>query len=294
MFNIGLITDEFGEKYQEYYEKAKKIGLNDSIIEEIYEDYSVKTSQLKKDLNDEIEKITKDKPDEIVNIYGRVKSPNHVIGKILRKIGGEDKAKYRNINKDNYLDVITDVIGVRILILCKDDWAKVYRYLVDIYKSFEEIPVAYVFYGDRDIFKNKIRTECLERGYRSQHYIVMVGCIKMEIQVRSLAEEVYGEYDHKIRYPKRMNNKFLHRYNIIISKLISDIDDLISTSLAIEDEVLLDSLNSRFSEDSYRNYTREVNEDINVDKFIAVNDEIIIRERSTVESIIKNKIKREE
>ena len=133
-----------------------------------------------------------------------------------------------------------------------------------IFKRFVQIPVAYVCYGDRDVYDRKrINTEYTNKGYRSQHYTVLFKRNIYEIQVRTLAEEVYGEYDHKIRYPYRVNSNFLARYNRIIAKVTSELDDLISTSLTM-DEGSIDRLDNNFSQDVYRDWSREVDENLSI------------------------------
>lgn len=94
-----------------------------------------------------------------------------------------------------------------------------------------------------------------------QHYTVRYNNCIGEIQVRTLAEEVYGEYDHKIRYPYRSDSNFLARYNRIISKITSELDDLISTSLALTSDNI-DKLDDNFSQDIYRDWSREVDENM--------------------------------
>lgn len=79
--------------------------------------------------------------------------------------------------------------------------------------------------------------------------------------MRTLVEEVYGEYDHKVRYPYRTDSNFLARYNRIISKAMSELDDLISTSLAMTSDNI-DRLDVNFSQDTYRDWSREVDENL--------------------------------
>lgn len=152
------------------------------------------------------------------------------------------------------------MIGVRILILKKEDWDIVDQHIHKRFKKFIEYPVAYVCYGDRDIYdRERINTRYTNKGYRSQHYTIKRNSCICEIQVRTLAEQVYGEYDHKIRYPYRQDSNFLLRYNKKISKVTSELDDLISTSLTLSDDSI-DVLDDNFSADTYRDWSREVDE----------------------------------
>ena len=73
------------------------------------------------------------------------------------------------------------------------------------------------------------------RGYRSQHYIIRFQDVYCEIQVRTLAEEVYGEFDHRVKYPYREDNKFLKRYTGTLAQLLDSVDELISTCEQLKD-----------------------------------------------------------
>lgn len=70
-----------------------------------------------------------------------------------------------------------------------------------------------------------------------------------------MAEEVYGEFDHRARYPYRQENKFLIRYTKIVSKAVTELDDLISTCFGIKDAVLSE-LDRDFQEDHYIDWSK--------------------------------------
>ncbi|MBQ9200172.1 MAG: hypothetical protein IJ141_08345 [Lachnospiraceae bacterium] len=260
-----LKKNKFLEKYNinNSFLKASNRGLTWRRLSEIYDDYSKNYYKEYNNLADDIvERIYKNAPVEAKIVYGRAKDPEHLIEKIIRKIGDEDKPDYYNINVKNYRKIVTDLIGIRILILKKEDWDVVDNHIHRLFKKFKEPPVAYVCYGDRDIYgKNRINTEYTNKGYRSQHYTALYKNNIYEIQVRTLAEEVYGEYDHKIRYPYRTNSNFLARYNRIIAKVTSELDDLISTSLTMNSDSI-DKLDDDFSKDIYRDWSREVDENM--------------------------------
>ena len=239
------------EKYHlKNYEKCSQIDW--TMIEDIFEDYrkrvypeyKVKLEALLKKLNDR-------KPSLICNVYGRVKDPEHLIAKIIRKIVIDNSYKYMNLTKENYVHKCTDLIGIRVLILKKEDWKIAHDHIISCFKDEIENPVAYICYGDRCVFDEKIiRVDYSNKGYRSQHYIYKEDDAYFEIQVRTLAEEVYGEYDHAIRYPNRRDNRFLLRYSRMVSKEIAALDDMISTSLSLDDESV-HMLEQYFQEDMY-------------------------------------------
>ncbi len=47
----------------------------------------------------------------------------------------EKPDKYSDINVDNYNKIITDLIGVRIIILNKHDWREIHQSLLRIFKN---------------------------------------------------------------------------------------------------------------------------------------------------------------
>ena len=258
-----LSKSKFLKKYgaEESFKAASENGLSWNTVSGICDDYQNHWYGLyNRKTNELVQLLNKHNPKELLIIYGRAKNPEHIGEKIIRKIGNEGKAKYFDIGIKNYRDIITDLSGVRILILCKEDWIIVDRYIRKRFTNFVEPPVAYVCYGDRHIYdESKMKIDYTNKGYRSIHYLVNFKGMKCEIQVRTLAEEVYGEYDHAIRYPYRMENSFLNRYNRMVSKTASELDDLISVSFSIGDD-MLSTLSDRCKNDVYIDWKSKVDE----------------------------------
>lgn len=254
MLDKRLFLEEF--HLEEIFERSGIVWENlveiyDDYTENHYEELKKSASVLVGDLETKRSSLPKDTSEKIHTIFGRAKDPKHLIEKIVRKIGSEDSQKYRNINRDNYREIITDLIGVRVLVLAKEDWKAADDLVRMQFQKFEEKPIAYVCYGDREIFDpERLYVEYTSKGYRSQHYIVRYNGSFAEIQARTLSEEVYGEFDHRVRYPYRIQNKFLRRYSGIVSKNASEMDDLISSCLDI-DETLLEQLDHHFIDDRY-------------------------------------------
>lgn len=262
-----LDKQQFLSKYnlQKVYNESK---ISWDILNAIYEDYKKSYGDLKKiakNLVAELEKEedlyeqTEQDKGRIQAVYGRAKDAEHLVAKIIRKICKEDIEKYRKINVNNYKTIITDLIGIRMLVLSKEEWLHADSIIRKVFeqKDFVKQPKAYVCYGDRQIFDERlIQVDYTNKGYRSQHYIVSYQGVSAEIQVRTLSEEVYGEFDHRIRYPYNESNRFLLRYTKIISKNIAQLDDLISTCLNIGDD-LLNKLGEQFEKDTYVNWSKE-------------------------------------
>ena len=118
-----------------------------------------------------------------------------------------------------------------------------------------EMPRAYIRYGDRDIFNYTIHKEYTDKGYRSQHYIFKYGNYYFEVQVRTIAEEVYAEFDHYVKYPYRENNHFLKRYTSVVAELLNSVDEIISTCFQFGEAGWHD-IEKYFAQDSYSDLQR--------------------------------------
>lgn len=157
----------------------------------------------------------------------RVKDTKHLIEKIIRK-----NPKYleagNTLALNNYEQEITDLMGIRILLLFKEDWLEVHNYLMEMYKSvLLEEPFAYVREGDdTHLYENKIEIR-KEKPYRSVHYVIQSDKgLAIEIQVRTLYEEAWSEIDHKLRYPYNLTNEMLANYINIMNRLTGVGDEM--------------------------------------------------------------------
>lgn len=245
-----LDKEAFFKKYsvQEYFQKS---GLDWKNLEDIYDDYVQYRNTELDGLCVELENFLMENFNvhsssngdiPLHSIRGRVKSLEHLVEKIIRKRGKEHSYKYKDIDVSNYKSIVRDLIGIRILVLAKEEWEGIFDEIVSLFPQNDssdirmvESPKAYTRYGDRDIFKGKIVSEHSNKGYRSQHYVICFKGVYCEIQVRTLSEEVFGEFDHKVKYPYRDNNKFLIRYSNTLSQLLDSVDELISTCFQLND-----------------------------------------------------------
>lgn len=147
----------------------------------------------------------------IHSVRSRMKDPEHLKGKILRKcLEARKHEKPIDINKDNLFSKINDLAGIRILHLHTDQIESINKVLQEIFEehfiNVLEGPTARTWDIEyRDKFqKLGIATEDNERMYTSVHYVVESNSkrkVTCEIQVRTLMEEVWGEVDHTINYP---------------------------------------------------------------------------------------------
>lgn len=237
-----LNKEAFFDKYN-IHDAFGHSDLDWDMLVQIYEDYENQDKIFEQCLNHLIKYTSEGIDFPIHSIHGRKKDAEHLIEKIIRKRGVEQSFKYKGICVDNYREIVRDLVGIRILILSKEEWELTHRWLLGKFQNAEdsskymaELPQAYTRYGDRDIFGDKIHKEHSNKGYRSQHYIVKFDGIYCELQVRTLSEEVFGEFDHRVKYPYREQNKFLVRYTNMVSQFLDSVDEMISTCFQMEEQ----------------------------------------------------------
>lgn len=162
----------------------------------------------------------------IHSIKSRLKDPLHLEEKISRKI-----KEGRNITPDNFFQEITDIAGVRILHLYQDQFMDIHNVIMKQIETGEwvlaEPPKAYTWDPEyKKIYESlHIKTELKETFYTSTHYLVKPNNkqnnIFCEIQVRTLFEEIWGEIDHTINYPKPTNSLACREQLRVLAKLVS-------------------------------------------------------------------------
>ncbi len=232
-------------------------------LKKIHQNYSSYLAELEKIRTEILGILNEELSSEVHSIRCRIKKPDHLIGKIIRNVYRNPK-KYEGISAENYFKTITDLIGVRIIILDKRDWKSVHRDLMKIFGNFPERyvrraedivtnydryaaevgsqstgrlcgyhaerPVAYITSeDDREIYQDDyLKVDNSKSHYRSVHYIIRYKIVYFEIQVRTLFEEGWLEFDHRMKYPNDQNNKKKQEYIGVLSSLAIAADRLIS------------------------------------------------------------------
>lgn len=239
--------------------RISNLAISRDVLNDIYLSFQTSRKTLE-ELRAEILSLLNEKLSGCVHsVRCRIKDKDHLIEKIIRNVN-ERPEKYSGICKDNYNKIITDLIGVRIIILDKRDWFEVHQSLLEIFENdpqkyavcsrdiienfdkysaknrqrqesyHAEKPVVYITSeDDREIYKDdSLRIDNSKTHYRSIHYIIRYKNIYFEIQVRTLFEEGWLEFDHRIKYPYDRNNKAKQEYAGILSSLAVAADRLIS------------------------------------------------------------------
>lgn len=157
----------------------------------------------------------------------RVKDTRHLVEKIIRK-NPEYLEKGDSLSIGNYENHITDLMGIRILLLFKPDWIYIHDYLMEQYEDvLIQPPFVHIRKGDDDsLYRGKIQIKD-NKPYRSVHYIIRANNgLGIEIQVRTLYEEAWSEIDHKLRYPYNLQNEMLRNYIDIMNRLTGVGDEM--------------------------------------------------------------------
>ncbi len=164
-------------------------------------------------INDDFQYIKKYNP--IEHIKTRIKSADSILAKLERQ--------GREFTIDNVINHVNDIVGIRIICSFKQD---IYD-LIDLLRDSNMIKVI----KEKDYISNP-----KESGYRSYHLIVEVPVelinektyVKAEIQLRTLAMDLWASLDHKITYKNDDVNKEISNRIVQFSNEMMDIDDRMS------------------------------------------------------------------
>lgn len=169
----------------------------------------------------------------IHSINYRIKDEDHLLEKIIRRMKTNPS---ESITRENYRNRITDLIGIRALHIFKEDWNGIHDFIIGGWDQAEK-PTAYVRHGDADRILQYYRDKDCgvqehKYGYRSVHYQLLTSpnnqTYQVEVQVRTLFEEAWGEIDHRVRYPYTLDNERMLRLSSILNQLSGNADELAS------------------------------------------------------------------
>ena len=140
----------------------------------------------------------------------RTKDPDHLRDKLIRMAKeAKEKGKQYTVSEKNVFARIDDLAGARFLHIHTRQIGSIHPLMLEILSKFGYRCVKEPFAYTWDIENKKLfeevgfRTHFRESMYTSTHYIVMPHYCsrRCEIQVRTLAEELWGEVSHAINYP---------------------------------------------------------------------------------------------
>ena len=175
----------------------------------------------------------------------REKDPTHLLDKLKRKASEAIEAgKPFAITKDNLFRKVGDLAGVRLLHIHADQLTRIHPTIVKILKfhkyRFREKPLVYIWDMERQEFLKQLGLKVIVRPnmYTSVHYVVEPFWEKYacEIQVRTLAEELWGEVSHTINYPQETESIACNEQLAALARVASGCTRLVDSIFASDSE----------------------------------------------------------
>ena len=186
----------------------------------------------------------------------RTKSLGHLLEKIIRK-RKENPEKFQLLDHTNYYKLMTDLVGIRVFFLYREDWVHFHRYITTMFENdpenyivdrladFDENPEHYYIAerpkvykrpGDSHIYDADLIDIKADGIYRSLHYIIKYKGYYIEIQGRTLFEEGWSEIDHDIVYPYHQDDEMLKDFSKLLNRLSGMADEMSSYFRRIKQE----------------------------------------------------------
>jgi len=178
----------------------------------------------------------------------RTKEIGHLLEKIIRK-KKEKPEQFEDLDHTNFHKYITDLIGIRVFFLYREDWVHFHRYITSVFENNPDIyvedriedfdedinhyyiaerPKVYKRAGDSRIYDAKEIEIKADGIYRSLHYIIKYKGYYVEIQGRTLFEEGWSEIDHDIVYPYYKDDEMLKDFSKLLNRLSGMADEMSS------------------------------------------------------------------
>lgn len=235
------------EEYKQARKVDKALKKNLDSISQHFCEYSKKCDALSKEL---LQDINSGELGGIHSANRRVKNIESILRKIVKKKGSLPKEpnqavfneteKYRGVNSNNYYKIVTDLIGLRILIRYRQEWKAVDKwirgkfpanYITDWINDYDpnpsrsfiaEKPKIYYKYADKELYE-QIDNKSFDlreskEGYNSIHYIINYQGNYVELQVRTILDEAWSECTHDVVYKGDRKNRLLG----LLAKTMSD------------------------------------------------------------------------
>ena len=239
----------------------------EDVCHKIYSDYYGEWGdQLKKKKEDFLKLV-----EEFEGVHlqsSRIKKIDSLLEKVITKrykYINNPQSKYYKIDGNNYKNIITDLIGMRLIINYRGNWTVIHNELIQefpymeqkMYDEYEliphqksanilaEIPIVYYAQGDKleCYCPYNVVTKLHQKGYRSIHYIVSFEGVYVEIQVRTIYDEAWSDCDHSYVYKQngKKSHSALEEISKILCKLTNVSNDLGDSMREIfEKESILD------------------------------------------------------
>ena len=198
------------------------------------------TKGLHEQISDAVDPENQDPLSELVHsVKYRLKNPDHLRKKLIRKYSNAIvEGRPFEYSREHLFEQVTDLGGYRILHIHTRQFEAINSRLLPILEESHNIvegPIAKTWDEETKAYFRSIgvATEDNSRMYSSVHYLLRPNSktpLTIELQVRTLADEIWGEIDHKINYPNehellscREQIKSLARVTSSCSRLVDSI-----------------------------------------------------------------------
>jgi putative GTP pyrophosphokinase len=183
----------------------------------------------------------------IHSVKKRMKDPASLKDKLIRTLREVQEAgAVFGVNKENIFTEITDLGGYRILHLHTRQTDRINAALLRVLKeeaqcTVIEGPKANVWDQESKSYFESIgiETKYNPRMYSSVHYVVQPNSkikVTIEIQLRTLSEEIWGEVDHKFNYPHSVDNVACREQIKVLARVASSCTRLVDSIFASYDD----------------------------------------------------------
>ena len=131
-----LTKGEFLQKFGILPQEFEEADISWEELLEIADDYERRRPTLEKIRKEFVAEFLQDKEKEIglQSYHSRLKDTEHLVEKLVRK-RLENYAKYRKMDAANYMRYVTDLIGIRGLLLYREDWVNFHKYIIHWFKN---------------------------------------------------------------------------------------------------------------------------------------------------------------
>jgi len=175
----------------------------------------------------------------------REKDPDHLRGKLERKAyEAREKKEDFALTEDNFFNELGDLAGVRLLHIHTEQLSVIHPTVMEIlafhkYK-FRETPLVYSWDVEREKYLRSLGLDVQIRPkmYTSVHYVFEPhwGGVACELQVRTLAEELWGEVSHTIDYPTQTESVACREQLAALARIASGCTRLVDAIFASKSE----------------------------------------------------------
>lgn len=192
--------------------KSKELKVNDVNFEKLMMVYSIALTKTKNIIEELKDKVNSERRYNVItNISCRIKNPDSIIEKMIRK--------GYSLTYQSLIENINDIAGLRIVCVSEKD---VYRIVKQISK-LNEINIL----KKKDYIKKP-----KESGYSAYHIIIEVPIfleekrvwVKVELQIRTIAMDFWANLEHGVKYKanskiSKKDSNLLKLYAKILSRI---------------------------------------------------------------------------